>query len=79
MHFEPNVKLNIKSKLATNEDTKYNCSICVSDFDKDESIKQLECNHIFHSNCIGEWVKYKSECPCCRSYIQTTNECNMND
>jgi len=32
----------------------------------------LTCKHILHTECISEWVKYKSECPICRAEIPTT-------
>ena len=68
---KPNVKLDIKSQLVTTEHKEDSCSICSSNFETGENITQLECKHVFHTSCIGEWVMYKSECPCCRASIQT--------
>ena len=68
---KPNVKICIKNTLATDVHTEENCAICKSEFEKDENINILKCKHIYHTECIGEWVKYKSECPVCRENIQT--------
>jgi len=47
------------------------CSICL-DIIIDDS-KTLECNHIFHHQCIKNWVdeSLKFTCPLCRSGMVT--------
>ena len=70
---KPNIKLDVKSQLATSDHKDNTCAICKSDFEVDENITLLSCDHIFHTDCIAEWVKYKSECPVCRSKIETTD------
>ena len=37
-----------------------NCTICLSNFLKDEFITTLSCSHIFHSPCLKEWISIKS-------------------
>ena len=34
-----------------------------------EECKKLECGHIFHSDCIDNWLKRTLECPMCRNII----------
>ena len=68
---KPNIKLDINSQKSCVEHTSHACAICKDDFELDENITILECKHILHTNCIAEWVKYKSECPVCRGKIQT--------
>ena len=46
------------------------CSICISDFTNDSIISITKCNHIFHTDCIKEWYKYKTDCPICREKIE---------
>jgi hypothetical protein len=48
------------------------CSVCLAHFDNNEKLIQIECNHFSHTECLNEWVKYKSECPVCRSNIKTS-------
>ncbi len=43
------------------------CSVCLSPLKID--IKELECKHSFHKNCINEWLKAKNDCPLCRTPI----------
>lgn len=51
------------------------CEICLADFDgMDENIvgsPNKECIHIFHSDCIVEWLERKPTCPCCRATYLT--------
>lgn len=64
-------------KLKNHDSTKCSiCSICLEDIKikKDESgIKKSEeyfcykeCGHIYHEDCIIEWLKLKKNCPNCR-------------
>ena len=39
------------------------------------SVKELECGHTFHSECISEWFsKNKHTCPVCRMDVNGTSE-----
>ena len=48
------------------------CNICLDDIKQGEQISNLSCNHIFHFECLKEWVKNNSlmSCPNCRADIQ---------
>ena len=70
---KPNIKLNIKSKKATTNLVQEKCAICTSEFEIDENVTFLTCSHVLHTECIDEWVMYKSECPICRGKIDTSN------
>eukprot|EP00347_Sterkiella_histriomuscorum_P019861 403340027 len=42
------------------------CSICLSTFENDDLVSQLQCSqyHVFHQQCLGDWIKNgKSSCP----------------
>jgi hypothetical protein len=46
------------------------CTICLENMKKDESITELNCLHNFHSNCIETYLsQYNHKCPICRSEI----------
>ena len=46
------------------------CAICLCDFEQDELMLKLPlCNHIFHSNCVTNWISRNSFCPYCRRQI----------
>ena len=36
-----------------------NCVICFEDFSDETILCMTECNHIFHKECLKEWVKVK--------------------
>lgn len=70
---KPNIKLDVESRQALDEHTSETCAICKDDFELNDNITSLECKHILHTDCIAEWVKYKSECPVCRGKIKTVD------
>ena len=44
------------------------CTICLGQFENDEILTILPCNHGFHSECINNWLKdYSYKCPICRN------------
>ena len=45
------------------------CSICLEEYDNDNIISKLNCNHIFHKECIKEWFQKNNNCPNCRKII----------
>ena len=51
-----------------------NCSICLEEFKNEDMIKKLNCNHIFHKDCLGTWInnntnKNNKTCPLCRRVL----------
>ncbi|KGN60374.1 E3 ubiquitin-protein ligase Os04g0590900 [Cucumis sativus] len=50
------------------------CSVCLSEFQEDESLRLLpKCSHAFHLQCIDTWLKSHSNCPLCRANIISIN------
>lgn len=43
------------------------CSICLEDFSQEKEIIILDCKHIYHNDCIIEWIYKDTTCPLCRS------------
>ena len=73
---KPNIKLCIEGYNVTDDMKDEQCTICISNYELGEKITKIKCNHNFHTYCISEWVKYKSECPVCRQLIDTIDEKN---
>lgn len=47
-----------------------NCSVCLSEFREDETLRILpKCNHAFHLSCIDTWLSSHTNCPLCRASI----------
>ncbi|CAH2079643.1 unnamed protein product, partial [Thlaspi arvense] len=52
------------------EDTyEIQCSICIEDLSKSNEniIKMPQCKHMFHRNCLFEWLGRQNSCPLCRT------------
>ncbi|KAG9138515.1 hypothetical protein Leryth_012791 [Lithospermum erythrorhizon] len=46
------------------------CSVCLSEFEDDESLRLLpKCSHAFHIHCIDTWLRAHKNCPLCRAPI----------
>ncbi|KAJ3324270.1 hypothetical protein HDV06_000309 [Boothiomyces sp. JEL0866] len=52
-------------KFSDNEEHK-ECPVCQDDYQIDEELVRLPCKHIFHPNCIINWLKLNGTCPVCR-------------
>lgn len=55
------------------------CAICVEDFKHLDLVRETQCCHSFHSDCLMMWAKQKlwantrfigvPQCPCCNSVL----------
>lgn len=46
-----------------------NCAICLSNFDESDQVSGLPCSHLFHTECINQWLENTPRCPICRTDI----------
>lgn len=56
-------KKNIMYEIGSSPRT---CSICLEDFTENTPLIQLNCNHMYHPDCINGWLQRQSSCPLCR-------------
>ncbi|KAK9691864.1 hypothetical protein RND81_09G225100 [Saponaria officinalis] len=50
------------------------CVICLGVFKVDETLRSMpKCGHVFHSDCVGSWLKTHNTCPCCRANLDPQN------
>lgn len=55
------------NELEEAEDNKC-CSICLSDYKEPENLRTIpDCDHMFHMDCIDEWLRLHATCPICRT------------
>ncbi|NXN56172.1 PJA2 ligase, partial [Rynchops niger] len=45
------------------------CTICCSEYVKDETITELPCHHLFHKLCVTLWLEKVRTCPVCRHVL----------
>ena len=61
------------TKLGKKFDNKYNiefkCIICYEDFKENDNITTLPCAHVFHIDCIKNWILAHVNCPICKFKI----------
>ena len=48
------------AELASNSDV---CAVCLEDMD---AARRLPCGHVFHAQCLREWIPMHAFCPTCR-------------
>lgn len=47
------------------------CAVCLEEFGRSAGGgKQVHCGHVFHENCIFQWLSIRDSCPLCRSKVQ---------
>ena len=54
----------------TNYLNESNCGICRDDFQDGETVKVLKCQHLFHRECLGQWLISNKKCPICEKVIK---------
>ena len=56
-------------KTMMGSDGKAECSVCMDAVDIGDEVTVLPCNHWFHGECVGAWLKEHDTCPHCRAGI----------
>ncbi|KAI9090882.1 hypothetical protein K1719_028367 [Acacia pycnantha] len=51
--------------IDSNQKNEY-CCICLEDFCDIVEVSTLPCRHVFHYNCVVQWLKTSHMCPLCR-------------
>uniref|UniRef100_A0A3B3Q8R5 E3 ubiquitin-protein ligase RNF181 n=1 Tax=Paramormyrops kingsleyae TaxID=1676925 RepID=A0A3B3Q8R5_9TELE len=50
------------------------CPVCLLEFEEDETVRKMPCEHLFHSSCILPWLGKTNSCPLCRLELPTDNQ-----
>lgn len=63
--------LNSIARTHNQNDGEEACPICMDEYKSDDSKKivKLACKHMFHLECMMEWVQKNDICPMCRAQI----------
>lgn len=59
----------LADKTMMGSDGKAECSVCMDAVDIGDEVTVLPCNHWFHGDCVGAWLKEHDTCPHCRAGI----------
>ncbi|XP_017795984.1 PREDICTED: uncharacterized protein LOC108577352 [Habropoda laboriosa] len=58
-------------KVENGEDAIEKCTICLSEFEDCETVRRLPCMHLFHIDCVDQWLCTNKRCPICRVDIES--------
>lgn len=48
------------------------CAVCLADFEAEDEVAGLPCNHQFHAACINKWLsECRAACPLCGASATT--------
>lgn len=72
------VKYKIDNPLTLPKDKK-DCVICIEEFQKKDIVVSLPCLHLFHKQCIINWLKKNSSCPLCKYEVVYDKELETDD
>ena len=56
----------LESKIIQTDGDSGQCSVCLMQYEIGEECYCLECGHLFHVDCLIDWLKVQSTCPLCR-------------
>jgi len=60
-----------ESKVNIKEESVSICSICLESNKNDENVSEkLICGHLYHKDCISQWLKNNTTCPLCRVVLK---------
>eukprot|EP00550_Attheya_septentrionalis_P009851 CAMPEP_0198285546 /NCGR_PEP_ID=MMETSP1449-20131203/4807_1 /TAXON_ID=420275 /ORGANISM="Attheya septentrionalis, Strain CCMP2084" /LENGTH=188 /DNA_ID=CAMNT_0043982997 /DNA_START=69 /DNA_END=635 /DNA_ORIENTATION=- len=63
--------------------SKPTCAICLDNYSIGDSVslaKTDQCDHVYHSQCISDWLANHDDCPLCRTVIlNSANTSEYND
>lgn len=43
------------------------CTICLLELEDGDRVADLSCGHLYHADCLSEWILKKNSCPLCQN------------
>lgn len=57
-------------KYLETDKTEIKCTICQFEFNDNDVVRKVKCNHLYHKECIDKWLSEESyKCPNCKSQV----------
>ena len=51
------------------------CAICIEDYETNDLLRILPCNHAYHTDCIDPWlIRSKRNCPLCKQSVLSSED-----
>lgn len=47
------------------------CNICLEDYQDEDEVRILKCDHVYHPKCIDKWLESSNKCPVCKDDISS--------
>ena len=47
----------------------FQCGVCMDTFQDRENLKRLSCGHIYHKECLNQWIQNNNYCQLCAKVI----------
>ncbi|KAJ1395013.1 Zinc finger, RING-type [Sesbania bispinosa] len=66
--------IKIENFVLGDKESQEACCICQEEYANGVEVGKLDCEHIFHIECIKQWLNQKNECPICRKKALETFE-----
>jgi hypothetical protein len=63
LEYIPEIRINDMNKIPSD---KQDCVICLGSLKEGDVAVMLACAHLFHKQCIYEWLKTNNLCPICK-------------
>ena len=55
-----------KTCLTDSDET---CTICCTEFAAGDVLRKLTCPHVFHADCVDQWLSESKKCPLCKTEV----------
>ncbi|GLT85078.1 hypothetical protein SLE2022_032800 [Rubroshorea leprosula] len=62
----------VKFRSGENKSEIDRCVVCQVEYEEGESLAALCCGHLYHSECICQWLQIKKVCPICGTEISSS-------
>ncbi|MCO5608817.1 hypothetical protein L7F22_063034 [Adiantum nelumboides] len=60
-----------RERIVSGEDAV--CCICLGKYKDGVDLKELQCDHFFHVECVEKWLKINATCPLCKHEVNASN------
>mmetsp|Transcript_24642 Transcript_24642/g.59419 ORF Transcript_24642/g.59419 Transcript_24642/m.59419 type:complete len:711 (+) Transcript_24642:160-2292(+) len=54
------------SAVDNDEEETFECTICLGEIDDGDRVGILPCTHVFHVDCLRQWITRRNACPLCQ-------------